>query len=209
MNTTEHGSRRRLWFGPGDTYVEVDTSVIDEAAGRLARVAVELYGAQDGLDQLPVVAVATGSDAMLDALSDLSRVWLPQLDDAVDEALLLARALSTASREYAREEAERAEWRTPVWRSGWLDLGDGELSLGEPGFSEPGVTEPGVTEPGVTEPGLSEHGVTEPGVTEPGLTEHGLSEPGASGRQVLGPPIPAGTTPAPDVLARHLVGEPR
>lgn len=94
----------------------VDTAELDEAAGRLARAEDTLLDVAAGLDRLPVVAVATGADALVDALSDLGRQWLACLGPAAEEAALLAADLRTASAGYAEAElvasaaADAAGW---------------------------------------------------------------------------------------------------
>jgi hypothetical protein len=67
-----------------------------------------------------VVAVATGADAVLDALADLGRQWLARIDLAADEAAVLAADLRRAAVAYAQAERDAAAGGAPGQL--WLQL---------------------------------------------------------------------------------------
>lgn len=100
--------------GGGGVPVSVDTGQLDEGAERVGRVRDDLREAGAGLDRLPAVAVATGADALLDALADLGRQWLALLDVAAEEAGRVAAHLRTASAAYGRAERDAASSLRPL-----------------------------------------------------------------------------------------------
>ncbi len=103
------GHARGDLAGPLVGDLVVDVAVLDEGAARLVRAGSGLRDAGAGLDRLPVAAVATGSDALLDALADLGRQWSARLGAATAAAEGLAAALRTASAAYAQAERAAAD----------------------------------------------------------------------------------------------------